>query len=427
MNYYNFGVGSVDTPVKVSWFQKKSIPRLYFRSPTIEEWTIHFDIHYKLFFFFEDVIPMRMTLRNAEIHFEGTWEGLTHGGNPEVRIYKIEPKAKGTEFASQRSHTADPIGFILTQSTDIFCNIVKNSIYFFNGSYFDNFFYKLQGNIFGTFMKDFEIDLWGNKNTLFFDYAEAVAPKFKTDYMELSMLGSISNKHNAHLPKPLYYKFPKRLYEQEVMQVMISDMVPTSFLWALYDYGYFKFDSNNPDNFILNEVISGMKEPLHTVDVEDVFPKLYQLYPNNEMRVKVVCTAPPKLVVRPGWAGNLVITFPTKFRFDIQLGKKSSMTALEVEGDVEVLADVALSREWLYMGLLGSELQNMNIITDLANLSEDADSLKHSIDSLLLTFNRLVDEEYLINGFEMPSILSHFITDFSYLDGAVVAEVQFDM
>jgi hypothetical protein len=65
----------------------------------------------------------------------------------------------------------------------------------------------------------------------------------------------------------------------------------------------------------LNEVFSGKKDKLITAeDVEDIFPEIgSKIGLDTSLKITLESSAHPELVLRPGWAGNALITMPAKF------------------------------------------------------------------------------------------------------------------
>lgn len=146
----------------------------------------------------------------------------------------------------------------------------------------------------------------------------------------------------------------------------------------MYDQGFFKFDSTNPDHYLLNDVLGSTSGSLTARDLEDIFPTLARDYGDTGVKVTLQAYEHPTLKIRPGWDGNLVLNFPSKMEVFTELdtsnskkskNKKSYQRLLQIESNVEILMDLALSNDKMYLGMIGTDMQSVNVMQDTLDLT----------------------------------------------------------
>lgn len=267
------------------------------------------------------------------------------------------------------------------------------------------------------------------------DWGESTTPKFKEDYMTFDFLGEFHSTRNHKLPKVQKKQFldPQVGKDNDVAQFLIYDKMPTSLLWAMYDRKFFSFDSSNPDHKLLNMALGDTTEDLLCTDLEDWFPEVARDYGSSGAQIKLAAYEHPDLKIRPGWAGNLVITMPTRMQVMVDIGPKdgrsmarSYMRVLEMEANLEIMVDIATSGDKFYFGVVGTSFENATLPQDNLGVADRIDQVIEDLNNRLLLFARTLDEEYFHEGYQLPPVFKHLIIDFHFLEDAILAELQMD-
>jgi len=211
-----------------------------------------------------------------------------------------------------------------------------------------------------------------------------------------------------------------------VIQIAISDRTVNTFLQAAQEQEMFNFTTLKESDWLLRTLFTGSRDmKIKTESMKDVLPQLSQMYPGKNVEIRALVTD-PRVTFLKKRSGNILLTIPVTFEFEVELSERASMHVLSFSSELKLVLDATVHKGLLFLAILDIGAENVV-------LEEDRVELKAGLEMFLDEFNsRLVwelndlDKNTLKEGLDVKKYIpSYFRVENTYFDGHVLAELSF--